>query len=413
MFLAKKWIFSIISVTGVALLLLLLIQFVWIRRSIDGNRRHFDDKMTIATNDIRRAYLKDDSLREGRVGFDKKLKEKVDSVLKAAAMPLTVKVLGETRKTCYLMSNIPAAAHDPQFDRSAYKICLCSNDIQGALDIGFDLLPNKILMGDSSSLIFPSMILIALLIGLFSYIIFIIEKQKALAVLKNDFINNLTHEFNTPLFSIGLTTKMLLRSADSGRSGKLKEYAGIITTEKSRLQAQVDKILRLTAVESGGMLMEKEKIDIHLLLEQSISAYSAVIAERSASIHFRPEATRSIIYGDRIYLFNACSNLIDNAIKYSDGTPEIEIRTSNTNKELILSIRDRGIGMNARDIKLIFNKFYRVKQGDRHDVKGFGIGLSYVREIVGLHKGSIGVSSESGKGSVFIIHLPFDLTDYV
>jgi signal transduction histidine kinase len=423
MFLSKKWIFSIISIAGVCLLILLLIQFVWIRKSIDNNRRHFDDKMTIAGNSIRRAFLEDHSLRSpdtitdlgshvyfssrlGTIDFERNLRRKVDSVLRAADLPLTVDFVGETGRCCYLMSNIAFAAHNVQFDRSAYKICLCTNEDPRALDIGFDLTPNKILMGDSSSLIFPSFILIVLLIALFGYIIIVIEKQKALAIIKNDFINNLTHEFNTPLFSIGLTSKLLLQSASIAQSEKLNEYVGIISREKARLQTQVDKILRLTAVESGNMLMEKERVDVHLLLEQGIAGYLLAISERRGSVTLQPQATRPAVYADRIHLFNAFSNLIDNAIKYSNESPEIIVVTSNSDHELVISIRDHGIGMNAKDIKLIFNKFYRVKQGDRHDVKGFGIGLSYVREIVDLHKGSIDVTSEPGNGSEFIIHLP-------
>jgi two-component system, OmpR family, phosphate regulon sensor histidine kinase PhoR len=423
MFLSKKWIFSIISIAGVSLLILLLIQFVWIRKSIEGNRRHFDDKMTIAGNSIRKAFLEDEFLRapdtiadlrshlffssrQGPVDFKRNLKAKIDSVLIAAGMPVTAEIVGEEGRICYLMSNIPATAHNMQFDRAAYKICLCSNDDPRALDIGFDLMPNKILMGDSSSLIFPSLILIILLIALFAYIIIVIEKQKSLALIKNDFINNLTHEFNTPLFSIGLTSKLLLRSESVAQSEKLKEYVGIISREKARLQTQVDKILRLTAVESGNMLMEKERVDIHLLLEQSISGYLLAISERSGSVTFQPQATRMSVYADRIHLFNAFSNLIDNAIKYSNEPPEIIVLTSNSDHEMVISIRDHGIGMDAKDIKLIFNRFYRVRQGDRHDVKGFGIGLSYVREIIDLHRGSIDVRSEPGTGSEFIIHLP-------
>jgi signal transduction histidine kinase len=430
MFLSKKWIFSIIAVTGVSLLLLLLIQFGWIRWSIENNRRHFDDRMIIASNDIRKAIVRYDWLQaEGSAGnilpgrfftsgpgtggsegtnrFPGALQQMVDSVLRAGGMPPSVGIIGRIGRICYLMSNIPAEEHSTRFDQSAYRICLCTNTSPRALDIAFNVLPNEILMGDSSVVIFPSLILILLLIGLFGHIIVIIERQKALSNIKNDFINNLTHEFNTPLFSIGLTSKMLLRSDPIGQSGKLREYVEIIGTEKERLQGQVDKILRLTAVESGSMLMEKERTDIHRLLEQSILGYLPIITDNAGSIMLQPQASRHFYYGDRVHLLNIFSNLIDNAIKYSTGAPSIVVVTRSTDQELIISFQDEGIGISRRDIKLIFNKFYRVKHGDRHDVKGFGIGLSYVREIVVLHKGTIEVRSEPGKGSLFIIRLPF------
>jgi signal transduction histidine kinase len=427
MFLSRKWIFSIIVVTGISLLILLHIQFLWIRKSFERNRRDFDGRIVVAINTIRQVLREDGMWRtmnfsadagsrtffsstQRSVGPGNHLQARIDSMLRSAGLPLTAGIVGTVGPLCYLMSDIPPAGHDLRFDHSAYKMCLCSNERPRALDIGFDLLPGKSLMDDSSSLIYPSLILVLLLIALFTYIFIVMQRQKALAVLRNDFINNLTHEFNTPLFSIGLTSKMLLRSTAIAQTDKLKQYVEIIMTEKARLQLQVDKILRLTAIESGSMIMEKEKVDIHHVLEECISVYQLIVSERSGSISLQAQATRSVVYGDRIHLFNALSNLIDNAIKYSSGSPEIAVLTSNTNEEITLEIRDRGIGIDPKDIKLIFNKFYRVKQGDRHDVKGFGIGLSYVKEVIGWHNGSIGVNSDPGVGSIFIIHLPI-LTD--
>ena len=262
------------------------------------------------------------------------------------------------------------------------------------------------LVEDSSGLVVPSVILILLLTGLFAYIIYVINRQKSLAELKNDFINNLTHEFNTPLFSIGLTSNLLLRSDAIGQSGKLKGYVDVITTEKNRLLAQVDKILRLTAIESGSLILEKEVVNIHQLIEQNIASFATTMEEKGGQITFKAGAVNPFVQGDRVHLFNAFSNLLDNASKYSDKNPEIVVTSSTTGDELIINIADNGIGMDKREINMIFDKFYRVKHGDRHDVKGFGLGLSYVKKILELHHGSIEVKSRPGEGSVFIIHLP-------
>jgi two-component system, OmpR family, phosphate regulon sensor histidine kinase PhoR len=423
MFLSKKWILTIISVTGISFLVLLIIQFGWIRKSIVINRRHFDNKMIIASNSIREAFLRDKILQRNYLmdsrdtgvlfngnikltAFENIIRQKVDSVLVAERMPSSAGITGQMDEFCYLMSVVPDAMRNEKIDHSPYKICLCSNNYPVRLDIGFDLLPNTVLLGDSSGLVLPSLVLILLLIALFAYIIYVVERQKRLADLKNDFINNLTHEFNTPLFSIGLTTNLLLRSDPVHQSDKLKTYVDLITTEKTRIQMQVDKILKLTAVESENSIMEKQSVDIHALIEQNVAGFSAAVTEKEGTILFNAGAPRHIVEGDTVHLFNVISNLIDNGIKYADKKPEIIITTSNTFHDIVVSIRDNGIGMKKSDLQLIFNKFYRIKQGDRHDVKGFGLGLPYVKKVVGLHKGSVEVNSEPGKGSVFIIYLP-------
>jgi two-component system phosphate regulon sensor histidine kinase PhoR len=274
------------------------------------------------------------------------------------------------------------------------------------MDIGFDLYSDNLLGSDSSGLILPSVILILLLIALFAYIIYGINRQKILAELKNDFINNLTHEFNTPLFSIGLTSTLLARADPVRQNEKLKGYVELITTEKNRLQTQVDRILRLTAVESVAGILEKERVDVQTLIERNLAGFSPVVAEKGGAISFHAGATQHFIQGDPVHLFNALNNLIDNAIKYSDKLPEIIVSTRNVDGKLEISVRDNGIGLSRGEIHMIFKKFYRVKQGDRHDVKGFGIGLSYVKKIVELHEGTIKVESNPGKGSEFVIQLP-------
>ena len=423
MFLSKKWILSIIAVTAISFVILLVIQFGWIRKSIDINRRHFADRMVVVTNNIRDAFMQDKSLQNkyltGSLGrydlfvgdvsmqrLEGIIKQKLDSVLETNKMPLSTSMTGRLDSSCYLMYYVRPELRSQKIDHSPYKICLCSNNYKGSLDIGFDLFSDNMLIRDGSGLILPSVMLILLLIALFTYIIYVVNRQKRLAELKNDFINNLTHEFNTPLFSIGLTTNLLSRSEAVQQSEKLKDYVELITTEKNRLQTQVDKILRLTAVESVSLITEKADVDIHELIRQNMAAFLPVVSERGGLISFKAGATLHIVSGDPVHLYNAISNLIDNAIKYSKDQADVMIETSNIGQEILISIRDKGIGMKESDLLMIFKKFYRVKHGDRHDVKGFGIGLSYVKKIVELHNGSIEAKSIPGEGSVFIIHLP-------
>ena len=396
MFLSKKWILSIIVVTAVSFMILLVIQFGWIRKSIDINRRHFADRMVVVTNNIRDAFVNDRQLQNkyltgslgrhdlftGDVGMQKLegiIKQKLDSVLEVYKIPLSTSMNGRLDTSCYLMYYVPPELRSQKIDHSPCKICLCSNNYKGSMDIGFDLFSDNMLISDSSGLIFPSVILIFLLIVLFTYIIYVINRQKRLAELKNDFINNLTHEFNTPLFSIGLTTSILSRSEPLQHSEKLMGYLELIMTEKNRLQTQVDKILRLTAVESVSLIIDKVDVDIHDLINQNMAAFKPVVIERGGSITFKAGAASHMVQGDPVHLYNAISNLIDNAVKYSKDEPFVLIETSNHERGIVISIRDKGVGMNASDLQMIFNKFYRVKHGDRHDVKGFGIGLSYVK----------------------------------
>ena len=286
-----------IAVTGIAFMILLVIQFGWIRKSIDISRRHFADRMIVVTNNIRDAFQQDKALQNkyltgsfgrydlfaGDVSMQRLegiIKQKLDSVLEAYNMPLSTSLTGRLDSSCYLMYYVPPALRSQKIDHSPYKVCLCSNQYKGSLDIGFDLFSNNMLIRDTSGLILPSVMLILLLIALFAYIINVVNRQKRLAELKNDFINNLTHEFNTPLFSIGLTSSLLARSEPVQQSDKLKGYIELITTEKNRLQTQVDKILRLTAVESASLIMEKVDVDIHEYHPAEYPAFLRVVTER-------------------------------------------------------------------------------------------------------------------------------------
>jgi two-component system phosphate regulon sensor histidine kinase PhoR len=331
----------------------------------------------------------------------------LDSVFKSYGIYMPCKVAGRVDETCYIHNFLPTTTHNYKLDSSAYQICSCNNAHTFNLDIGINFPEmNKYLLKDNSWLIIPSFLLILVLIALFIFIIIIINKQKGLAELKNDFINNLTHEFNTPLFSIGLTSKLLQNAQEINGSQRLTKYVELITTEKNRLQMQVDKMLQLTAIESGSLLMEKNVVDIHKVIEKNIAGFCAAIEEKEGKLYHSLKAKNHYITGDEVHLFNTISSLLDNAYKYSLQKPEIVISTFNEANNIVVSIKDNGIGISEVALKMIFDKFYREEKGDRHDVKGFGIGLSYVKKIVDMHEGSIKVKSRKGEGTVFIINLP-------
>jgi len=425
MFLSKKRIITIISITGLLFTILLLIQFIWIKKSIEVNKREFADKMVIVRDRIYKTLRTHYPLVQADVPsklpmslfkgedeakpYETAVLQMLDTILKSQDIYLPCRVSGRLGENCYIHNfSSYATLHNIDLDRSDYKFCLCRGNHQPMLDVGISFPDaSKNIVENTAWLIIPSFILIALLIGLFIFIITIMYRQKSLGELKNDFINNLTHEFNTPLFSIGLTSKLLLRANEINTSPKLKKYIELITTEKSRLQAQVDKMLQLTAIESGSLLMESQPVDMHKLLEKNIEGFTAAVEEKQGRIIYEPGAKKNIVLGDEVHLFNTISSLLDNAYKYSDKQPVIKIATHNSGNNLVILVQDNGIGISDDALKMIFDKFYREKRGNLHDVKGFGLGLSYVKKIVEMHGGTIRVNSRKDTGTVFIINLPF------
>ncbi len=414
-----------IALTGVSFMILLVIQYGWMQKSLTLNRQK--QELNIRENSIRirqaffddksfvKAYLSQPGERKDFIAAKSEgdamgsaVKQKIDSILAISGTSPSSTIHTRTGSYCYLMDVVPENEHNDAIDNSQYKICLCSNSWPLRFDVGFNLkTTGRSLDAGSSALLWPSIILILLLIALFAYAIYIINRQKKLAELKNDFINNLTHEFNTPLFSMGITSNLLLRSEPVQQSEKLRGYVELINTEKNRIQIQVDKILQLTALESGAVIMEKEIVDMHNIINESMASFKFIVAEKGGTLNFEANAVHSIIKGDKLHLRNALNNLLDNACKYSDQAPEILITTYNNNGNLVIKIIDKGVGISESDRNMIFKKFYRVKQGDRHDVKGFGLGLTYVKKVMELQQGSVQVEAGHDKGSVFIIRLPY------
>jgi two-component system phosphate regulon sensor histidine kinase PhoR len=247
---------------------------------------------------------------------------------------------------------------------------------------------------------------ILIIVGCFAYTILTIRKQKKLAEMKNDFINNMTHEFKTPIFSISLASKALGKSPQVQQSDKLNSYLNLIHDESKRLKGQVDKVLQMTLANSDYSKINKEKVNLHELIKNVSTNFDLILSEKNGDISLDLHADRHIIYADKTHLTNIIQNLIDNAIKYSKREPDITISTEDQGDGVSFSITDNGIGMDADTKEHIFDKFYRAQSGDIHDVKGFGLGLSYVKNIVEAHKGRIKLNSKLNKGSTFTIFLP-------
>ena len=247
---------------------------------------------------------------------------------------------------------------------------------------------------------------LALILLGFNYLLKIINKQKKVSEIKNDFINNLTHEFKTPIFSMSLVSKALRKSFKD--DDKRNSYVDVLDNENSRLKMQVDKILQLSLVDTEIFQLQKKQIDIHEQLTSVIENLKLVLNEKNVDVIFNFNADNAFIWADEIHLKNVWYNIFDNAIKYSGKEPIITIDTINSNNSFLVSIMDNGIGMTSDKQKMIFDKFYRISTGNIYSTKGFGIGLSYAKRIIELHKGFINVTSKTGLGSTFKIELPIN-----
>jgi len=249
-----------------------------------------------------------------------------------------------------------------------------------------------------------STIVLLIVILFFAYTLFVILKQKRLSEVQKDFINNMTHEFRTPISTIEIASEVLKNPAIRAHPGRLLKYATIIDTENKRLKNQVDKVLQITSLDKGTIQLKKESLDIQEIIKKVIVQVGSSLPPDTISTDFK--ALKHQINADKVHITNIIYNLLDNAIKYSPIDPEILIETENTPKQFEMSFKDNGLGISPEYQENIFGKFFRVPTGDIQDTRGFGIGLHYVRLIVEAHGGSIRLHSEVGKGSNFKINLP-------
>ncbi|MGB1448246.1 MAG: sensor histidine kinase [Flavobacteriaceae bacterium] len=254
-----------------------------------------------------------------------------------------------------------------------------------------------------ASLSFIITLLIIILCGISLYQIL---QQKKISEIKSDFINNMSHEFKTPIATINLAIDAIENPANINDQKKVSRYLKMMREENKRMQDQVETVLMISQLERGTTPMECEPIDVHEVIEEAISHVALIVQNRAGMIYKHLEAFDTTISANKNHLTNVLTNLLDNAIKYSEGSPIIEVRTWIEEKNIAIEIKDEGMGMDAETLELIFEKFYREQGGNVHNIKGHGLGLSYVKKILTLINGTIHVKSEKGKGSTFVIQLP-------
>lgn len=304
-----------------------------------------------------------------------------------------------------VVSNVDAPSE--KVITSAYQASLFPNDIDGSSHLLSLYFPGQsaYLLRQAGASLLAGLICIGIILGCFIYTLKIISKQKKLSQIKNDFINNMTHELKTPIATISLATEVLSEGEVIGNRSAIAKYVGVIKDENSRLSHQVERVLQSALLENNELEINTEEIGLHALIGDILETFGSVNPQVDLRINLN--AAQDKVAGDIHHLTNVFNNLLDNAVKYSDADCSINVFTRNESNFIQIHVQDNGIGMEAGQIKFIFDSFYRISTGNLHDVKGFGLGLSYVQHIVDLHGGDIQVESQPGKGSEFIISIPY------
>jgi len=256
-----------------------------------------------------------------------------------------------------------------------------------------------------------SIILLIVIVSSFIYTIATIFRQKRLSEIRNDFINNMTHEFRTPISTISLACEALGDKEMRRSEEVLEGYLSMIREENKRLAGMAEKILQTAVIDKGQLKMNRESVDLHEVITDVIKNIRIQVEIKDGEIRRRLRADNSRIEGDRVHLTNLVYNLLDNANKYSPRKPLIKVTTENSGSGIMMTIEDNGVGISKQEQKKIFDKLYRVPTGNIHEVRGFGLGLSYVKAIVEEHHGKISLESEANRGSKFRIYLPFRIKE--
>jgi two-component system phosphate regulon sensor histidine kinase PhoR len=304
---------------------------------------------------------------------------------------------------------IDSAHNHENLSVSPYKVPLYPDNIVRSglyLIVSF---PGKMtyIVKSISSVLGISILLILVITGLYYKTVKLLFHQKKVVEIKNDLINNITHEFKTPISTISLACEALNEPKLAADTNSISRYSGMIKEENDRLTELVENLLNTAALEKGEFELEKEESDLHEILSDVIKAHQVKLEQTKGQIFSNFDASKSIINIDPFHIENVFNNLIDNAIKYTKGEPSVKVSTSNDNDGMAITVKDNGIGISKGDLRKIFDTFYRVPTGNIHDVKGNGIGLSYVKKMIEVHNGTIEVKSQLNKGSEFTIKLPY------
>jgi two-component system phosphate regulon sensor histidine kinase PhoR len=296
---------------------------------------------------------------------------------------------------------------------SGYVANLFPNDVFNRDDLLLLYLGDKFnyILINMWPMLLSSAIFSLIIIVVFAYTMQTILRQKRVADIKSDFINNMTHEFKTPIATIAIANEAIKDPRIHNNDERLSYYTTVIRDENERMLKQVENVLQMAQIDKGELTLRKENVDMHDVIIKAINKVMLQVEQRNGVIESQLNAEDFIVYGDGNHLLNSVINLLDNANKYSTESPQIKVSTANSDGFIVIAVTDHGIGMSREVQKKIFETFFRAQTGNIHDVKGFGLGLSYVKAIVDAHAGTISVKSDTQSGSTFTIQLPVINTD--
>ena len=409
---------SFIIISSLALIALLAIQVTWIIKSAELKEQMFTEKANMILSKTVEA-IGEDKVTCGRIGASLKQNgnNNISAVLSKRELHKIDSIFAYYMRFYHFQVKYsydvikPTSANSEgksDFSNNIYNQSLTDANQNELFELKL-IFPDKVdfILAEMGSMFLVSVVLICIVLLMFWRTIIIFNKEKEISKRTNEFLNNMTHEFKTPLTNIGLSIKLLLRDANIKQEDKIHHYANIVLEENKKLHWQVEQILNMAAIERGEIPLQNVQVDMNEILENSIRALSLQLENNKAIINTNLLAENYIVHGDDKHLSNVINNLLDNAIKYSVDKPMITINTRNEKGMLFIEVQDNGIGIDKVHHKRIFEAYFRVPTGNVHDVKGHGLGLSYVKKIVELHGGNVELHSELNNGSTFTISLKY------
>lgn len=422
----KKTILIIIFITSISLSGILLTQIYWVSTSFKLKEEQFDNSVRIALKSVINQLLlnKNDTIfqqkllalscRKDKLSID----DYIEATLLDSLIAYELNCMDINSKYFYGVYSKynnkfvlgKYTNNENELVDSHYQFSLSSVYKPGDyyLSISFT---NKthILLHRLELWLFLSILFLVILIISFIFVILTILHQKKVSEIKADFINNMTHEFKTPIATSSLAAEMIQREEVIGNKERILKYSSIILDENCRLQNQVEQVLQVAILESGNQQFKIKKTNVHDLLEAAINSFELRIKEDNIEFETKLDAPLPFIMSDKVHLLNIFYNLIDNAIKYTPTNPKIEINTWNENNSIVISFKDNGIGISKEHQQHIFKNLYRVPTGNIHEVRGFGLGLYYVKTITDQFGGKIEIKSVPGEGSNFELIFPLNM----
>ena len=411
---SRKTIRLLIILSTLSIIGVIITQIYWVRKALDMRERQFNQRAHVALQEVA-----NDLSKLNGVMLHNNPVEQLSSnyfLVNTNAMvdPALVEHYLKNRfQQNAIVSDFELGIYDCASNKMFYGVALSTrNDNKKPTQTANWLKSNKYpyyfgvrfpsqnvsVISDLSGWI-GSSLLVLLAVSFFGYALFVILRQRQLTEVQRDFINNMTHELQTPIATIRIAADVLNTPAIKDQPERLKKYTSIVKEEALRLQNQVETVLNMAKAEKNSLPLTIEWLDVHQIISSLANKY-----EINLTLHLN--AIEPYIHADRLHLSNAISNLIDNAFKYTPQNPDIHLETITQNGSLIIIVRDNGIGIAHEHHRKVFDKFYRVSTGNIHNVKGFGIGLSYVQQIVKAHHWKLDLKSELGKGSEFKIKIP-------